>query len=78
MSGDGENELKVWDTETGAELQTLTGHAATVTSVAFDPLGKQMVSASSDGTLRCWDASTFQPRRIIQAHADDVASGRFP
>jgi len=41
-------------------LQTLEGHTEGVTSVAFSPDGKQIVSGSDDRTVRRWDAATGQ------------------
>ena len=36
----------------GAPLQTLKGHSSYVTSMAFSPDGKQVVSGSNDETVR--------------------------
>jgi WD40 repeat protein len=41
-----------------AALQTLEGHTNTVTSVAFSPDGKQVVSGSIHWPVRLWDAAT--------------------
>jgi len=50
--------LKVWDTATGRQILTLRGHSGEVTSVAFSPDGKRIVSGSRDSTLKVWDAQT--------------------
>lgn len=48
--------VKVWDSESGNELLTLTGHARFVTSVAFSRVGEQLVSGDAE-TARVWDLS---------------------
>ena len=38
--------VKVWDAASGQEVLTLKGHTDAVTSVAFSPDGKRIVSGS--------------------------------
>jgi WD40 repeat protein len=45
----------VWDAQTGTELLTCKGHIRNVTSVAFSPDGKRLVSTGA-GTVKVWDA----------------------
>ena len=37
---------------------TLTGHSHYVTSVAYSPDGKHVVSGSYDNTVKVWDSQT--------------------
>ena len=57
--------------------RTLTGHTATVYSVAFSSDGKLVASASLDGTIRLWGAATGETVRTLQGeksqNATDVA-----
>ncbi|KAF7912092.1 uncharacterized protein EAF01_001113 [Botrytis porri] len=39
-------------------LQTLEGHTNSISSVAFSPNSKQIISGSSDNTLQIWDIAT--------------------
>lgn len=50
--------VKLWDTVTGRQLKTLTGHTSAISSIAFRADGKTLVTASEDGTLRLWDTTS--------------------
>ena len=49
--------MKVWDADKGTETLSLKGHTHMVSSVAFSPDGKRIVSGSDwDNTVKVWDA----------------------
>ena len=50
-----DNNLKIWDIESGKCLQTLEGHKKPVNAVAVTPDGKRAISGGGDGTLIIWD-----------------------
>ena len=45
----------IWDASTHETIAQLVGHTGNVSSVDFFPDGKQIMSASEDGTIRVWD-----------------------
>jgi len=61
----------------GEELQTLTGHAKLVTSVAFSPDGKRIVSGCRDGEARIWDAETGKKTLTLKGQSGYVYSVAF-
>ncbi|KIO00158.1 hypothetical protein M404DRAFT_101993, partial [Pisolithus tinctorius Marx 270] len=48
--------VRVWDVEGGVQIGSpLEGHTFYVTSVAFSPDGKRIVSGSWDKAVRVWE-----------------------
>jgi len=54
VSGSWDQTVRVWERDTGKEVQKLTGHQSGVDSVAVTPDGRYIVSGSSDETVRVW------------------------
>ncbi len=48
------------------DLRTLKGHTHMIYALAFSPDGKQIASASRDGTVKLWDPATGQEIRTLQ------------
>ncbi|HUG68926.1 MAG TPA: protein kinase [Pirellulaceae bacterium] len=67
-------EIRIWDAETGQELQPLRGHTDNVTCVRFSPDGQRIFSVSSDETLRIWDAEKGHELLICRGHSADIKS----
>ena len=76
-------QVKIWDAETGTELNTLSGHTGWVGSAVYSPDGQQVLTASNDGTVQLWDATTGSPlgqplKHVNEQGASDPAyTARF-
>ena len=69
--------MKVWDADKGSETLTLKGHTQRVTSVAFSPDGKRIVSGSWDKTVKVWDADNGTETLSLKGHTNLVSSVAF-
>ena len=72
ISGGFDHKVKVWDSATGEEIMSLSGHEGRIKSVAVSPDGKQIVSGSFDKTIKLWDASSGRELRTLLGHKDLV------
>jgi WD40 repeat protein len=59
------------------ELVLQTGHAQRVSSVAFSPDGKQVLTGSGDGRAILWDAASGQQLRAFDGHTSGLFSVAF-
>jgi WD40 repeat protein len=62
-SGSWDSTVKIWDVESGKEVQTLRGHAGFIYGLAFSPDGQRLASASGSprrGEIKVWDATLWQ------------------
>ena len=55
----------------------LRGHSGFVQSAVFSPDGEQIASASSDTTIRIWDAETGSEIKVLKGHCNTVLSAEY-
>ncbi|KAK3984192.1 hypothetical protein QBC44DRAFT_346166 [Cladorrhinum sp. PSN332] len=67
--------IKIWNIETGEELQTLKGHTRGIRALQFDD--KKLISGSLDNTIKIWNWHTGQCISTLQGHTDGVVSVHF-
>src|SRR5439155_10062802 len=59
--------VKVWDSDTGGLLLNLRGHTGLVSSVAFSPDGRSLISGSHDHTAKVWDVTQLdKPPEMVE------------
>jgi WD40 repeat protein len=80
MAGPGRlvaGEATVWDPLTGKALQTLSGHTAPLSGLAFSPDGRRLLTSSWDRTLKLWDLRKGREIRTLRGHRDWVRGAAF-
>ena len=64
--------IKLWNKQTGKEVKSFIGHQKDVTSAAFSPDGKLIVSGSYDKTVKIWDKSSGKLMKSFEGLQHDV------
>ena len=69
---------QIWDSKTHQIIVQLVGHTDDVTSLAFFPDAKQIISASKDGTIRVWNIELLKEREDMDGwRIDRGEDGRW-
>ena len=68
-----DDNIKIWDTKTGAYLMSLKGHKSKINSVLFNSNGALIVSCSDDGTAKVWDME--QNGKCIKTQPEEKQDG---
>ena len=69
--------IRLWDVNSGTQLQLLSGHNDLVWSVDFSPDGRFLASGSSDRTVRLWSLENGSALRALEGHTGDVNTVNF-
>jgi WD40 repeat protein/serine/threonine protein kinase len=70
-SAGGDGTIKVWNSRTGKEVQTLpAAHADVVVAVVFHPDGKHLASTGADRKVKVWDLTTG--REVFSDECDAI------
>ncbi|MCM1982035.1 WD40 domain-containing protein [Lyngbya confervoides] len=77
VSGGYENQVKLWDAETGQLLHCFMGHTAWIWCVAFSHNGRLVASAGEDQTILIWDIQSKQLIARLEDHQNSVRSIAF-
>ena len=75
--GSWDNGIRIYDTTTWEQTQTLKGHTGEVTCVAFSSDRNLLVSGGKDNTVRIWNAHTGQLRTTLNGHQGSIKSVAF-
>jgi WD40 repeat protein len=68
LAGSNDKMMRLWDLQTGKELQCFAGHGHMVRNVAFLPGGRRALSVSYDGTAKVWDVASTRALYTFTRH----------
>ncbi|KAJ0166526.1 WD repeat-containing protein 5, partial [Colletotrichum tanaceti] len=68
-SASADGTIKIWDAATGEHMDTLVGHMAGVSCVAWSPDSGTLASGSDDKSIRLWDRVTGRPKSTAKGVA---------
>ena len=63
--------------QTYDKSKTTKGRTTNMTSVAFNPSGTELLTASGDHALRAFDTRTWQQKFVLNGHTDEVWDARY-
>ncbi|MEK6320271.1 MAG: caspase family protein [Acidobacteriota bacterium] len=69
--------IKVWDTQTGSELNSLGGHNNIVNGLAFSPDGRMLASGGFDSTIKLWELPSGRELRTLTGHSGSIVALDF-
>ena len=64
--------VRLWDANSGEPRGQLTNHTDSVNALAFTPDGRQLASASGDGTIRIWNAADHTELRCLRSSGEGL------
>lgn len=79
-TGGTDQEIRIWNLETGTSITTLTGATESVIGLACSPNGRLLASASGDGIVRLWNVEDLHAPKLVgqhDAHLGQVVSVAF-
>ncbi len=59
------------------KAKTTKGRTSNMTSVAFSPDGRELLTANGDHSLRGFDTKTWQQKYVLNGHTDEVWDARY-
>ncbi len=76
--GKGGGQVTLWDASTGREIATLNkGRPDKISNVSFSPDSQRVAAASSDSTVKVWDAETREEQLTLRGHKLPVLAVTF-
>jgi WD40 repeat protein len=68
ISGSNDDNIKIWNANTGECIKTIEAHSGDVYSVAYSPDGTKIISGLRDETIKIWKANTGQCLKTLKGN----------
>jgi len=73
ITGSYDRTCKIWDTNLGDELHTLSGHKNAVYTIAFNnPFGDKVATGSFDKTTKIWNTDDGTECHTLYGHEKEI------
>jgi WD40 repeat protein len=70
VTGQGGTVLRLWHSDTLADIGSLRGHEEAITSIAFLQTARQIASSAKDGTVRIWELPRVNELATVDTHKE--------
>jgi WD40 repeat protein len=77
-AGGADNVIRIWEVESGKQLQSIEQHADWVLALAFSPDDEELASGSRDKSARVFDVKTGELEKTHSGHGDFVVAVGWP
>jgi WD40 repeat protein len=74
-SGGNDNNVRLWDVQTGRLEHTFEGHSRAISSLAFSPDGQILASGSFDQSIKLWDVPSRKLKLALGEHPSGQVKG---
>ncbi|ETO15679.1 WD repeat-containing protein [Reticulomyxa filosa] len=69
--------IRIWNIESGKQLQIFYGHTAVIYSVRFSTDGNSIISCAGDGTIRLWHINTNTEIMTFKSDFNEICDVNF-
>jgi len=73
----GDNQVCLWEVNSGKLLHLFEGHKKAVVYAAFSPNDRYLVTTSMDNTARLWQVDNGKLIQVLEGHQEGVFQGTF-